>query len=196
LVVYGICLNDFLPSGKGEYVARGYEVPLPLRMKQAIKNRTLTARFLETSYDDLLTRLHVRHDFIDDVLKDFDNYQERFARDVRDFNSAATGAGLPPVVAMVVHQHPDRSGRAAEIAGIAERACAAAGMQVVPSNHYFASHAGRRMGVSPWEGHPNAEAHALFAATLGAALKQHPVVRGYAKVHADQSAARPPAETR
>jgi lysophospholipase L1-like esterase len=106
LVLYGVCLNDFLPSGVGQYESnRSYQVPLPY--KDHLINKTLTGKLLERQYDGLLMRLELRVDFITDILRDFDGYQTRFAKDVQAMNALARERGLPPVVAMVLDQYPN-----------------------------------------------------------------------------------------
>lgn len=85
LVFYGVTLNDFLPSGIGQYEKRGYEVSLPY--KEHFLQRTLTGKLLEKHYDALLMRWGLRVDFLTDIVRDFDGYQTRFARDVKAMNA-------------------------------------------------------------------------------------------------------------
>ena len=159
LVLYGVCLNDFLPAGRGQYAKnRAWRVDLPggLHLESGTRLGALVAQ----AYDKLLMRIGVRADFLTDILRDFENYQGRFARDVAAMNRFATTRGLPPVMALVLHQHPDRSGRESRIGRLAEGFLGAAGMTVVPSSHLQ----GRSgLQVSPWEGHPSAEAHRIYA---------------------------------
>lgn len=179
LVLYGVCLNDFLDSGEGEQNnrrRRGWEFPLPGWFKETMKTRTLLAGLVEERYDRLLMLLGLRMSFYDDVLKDFDGYQARFGRDVRALNDAVQAAGLPPVTAMVLHQFPGTEGPAAEIAAVAEQLMTGAELDVIPSRGYFEAHAGRELHVSPWEGHPGAEAHRIFAGEFFRHLDGHPAL--------------------
>jgi lysophospholipase L1-like esterase len=159
LVLYGVCLNDFLPAGRGQYAKnRAWRVDLPggLHLESGTRLGALVAQ----AYDKLLMRVGVRADFLTDILRDFENYQGRFARDVEAMNRLVTARGLPPVMALVLHQHPDIAGTEGRIGRLAEGFLSAAGITVVPSSHLQ----GRGgLQVSPWEGHPNAEAHRIYA---------------------------------
>jgi lysophospholipase L1-like esterase len=172
VVVYGVCLNDFLPSGVGQS-ARAYLFPLPESFKKRMTARTKTGPFLEKRYDDLLMSVGLRTNFIEDILSDFGAYQERFTRDVAAINELVTSAGLPPVVAMVLHQHPKLDSPGHEVARLAEQAFTAAGMHVVPTEDYFREHDGAKLRVSEWDGHPNEEAHRIFAAMLRPPILEH-----------------------
>lgn len=166
VVVYGICQNDFLPAGMGQYSRRdAYPFPLPSAVKKYFLARTKIAVWLDHAYGGALRSLHLRYDFHDDILADFGGNQQRFARDVAAMNQVVTGLGLPPVLAMVLDQFPDPVGRGRKIAEVAEALARKAGMIVVPTDAYYAAGHGK-MVVSPWEGHPNERAHALFAEML------------------------------
>jgi len=177
LVVYGMCLNDFLEASEGEETnrsRRAYPFPLPERFTWEMKSRTLLAEIIEERYDRLLMLLGLRLDFFDDILHGFAGYRNRFAADVARLNATSIGAGLPPVVALVVSQSAGK--RARQIAAIAERLMDGAGLDVVPSAGYLEAIGGRTLSVSAWEGHPNAEAHRLFAAALRRRLDGHPAL--------------------
>jgi lysophospholipase L1-like esterase len=179
LVVYGVCLNDFLDPLEGEASNRrrhDWPFPLPEKFKREMLARTATAELLERGYDSLLMKLGLRLDFFDDILKGFDGYQVRFGSDVSEMNSFARQMGLPPVVAMTLDQFPGTDSRGREISRIAEGLMRGAGMTVVPTEQFYEEHHGRRMIVSPWEGHPNAEAHRLFADNLLEHLDGHPAI--------------------
>jgi lysophospholipase L1-like esterase len=169
LVVYGVCLNDFLPSGVGQ-TPRGYYFPLPERFKQRMLRKTRAGGFLEQRYDKLLMSLGLRQNFIEDILQDFGAYQQRFAADVAEINRVVVQAGLPPVVAMVLHQAPKVDSRPHEVTRIAEEALTKAGMTVVPTAPYFLDRDGSSFRVSQWDGHPNEEGHRIFAEMLAPAI--------------------------
>jgi len=163
LVVYGACLNDFLPAGVGQYETRPFPFPLPHRLKKLLVRKTRVGKFFHDGYDHLLMTIGARPDFFDDILQDFDGYQTRFAADVRAMNDYVVSRGLPPIVAMVLHQYPEAGSRGNRVAFAAERYLVEAGMDVIGARDYFARYDGVLMHVSPWEGHPNEEAHRIYA---------------------------------
>jgi lysophospholipase L1-like esterase len=172
LVLYGVCLNDFLPSGHGQYRNnRAWAVHLPYgyHLEYGTRLGGLTA----AAYDRLLMRVGVRTDFATDILRDFRNYQRRFADDTAGLNRFVTASGLPPVTALVLNQAPRATGQARQIGLLAEQHLRAAGMTVVAAD-YLRVHSGRDFSVSRWEGHPNAEAHRIFAGEFLAAVRRDP----------------------
>lgn len=180
LILYGVCLNDFLNAGEvegtHEQMRRG-AVPLPAAWKAFLIEHTLSGAFLEQRYNELLMTLGIRADFFANILNNFQDYQQRFARDVAAMNRFVTERGLPPVVGMVLNQLPATSGRSYEITRIAEQAMTAAGMTVIPSATYYEANDGRVLTVSPWEGHPNEEANRIFAEAFLTELRQHPALQ-------------------
>jgi lysophospholipase L1-like esterase len=178
LVLYGVCLNDFLPSGVGQYERnRAYQVPLPYG--EQLARRTLAGGLLERQYDLLLMRLGLRVDFLTDILRDFQGYQTRFAKDVAAMNAVVRARGLPPVFAMVLEQYPDTRGKRYEVALAAERHLRAGGIRVIPSE-YIRRHDGRDdWYVSRWEGHPNEKANRVFGQEIAKALLDLPELRAY-----------------
>ena len=175
LVLYAVCINDFLPSGRGEYYyTTAYPFLLPDRMKDFLIRHTTTGAFLSEHYDGALRRLHLRADFFDDVLKDFDGYQGRFARDVAEINRTIVAAGLPPLVAIVVVQYPSYGGRSHQLAKIAEAALVQAGAVVIPTEDYFRRFHGKAMAISRWEGHPNEVANYIWARMMAKELRARP----------------------
>ncbi len=182
LVVYGICLNDFLPSGRLESWSRErWEFPLPERVRRFFLVRTLTGKFVERQYHNVLMSLGLRATFTTDVLKNHGLYQNRFAKDLATMNGDVTRRGLPPVVAMALHQSPREGSDLNRIASIVEKLALEAGMTVVPSASYFGVHDGKSLRVSPWEGHPSAECHRIFAENLLAGIEKLPVLETYGK---------------
>jgi len=172
LVIYGVCLNDFLPAEQGQYDYRdAYSFPIPEAWKKLAREQTRVAGIVETGYDRLLRRLGLRVDFYDDILRDFGDYQERFGRDVAAINALAVERGLPPVFAMVLDQAPRLEGRGHRVAHIAESLLAEAGMTVVPSDDFFRRYDGESFAISRWEGHPNEEGMAIFSAMLAETLE-------------------------
>jgi hypothetical protein len=171
LIIYGVCLNDFLPSGVGEYENdMAYKFPLPERMKTFLSERTSMGQLVSRAYNSLLMDIGLRNDFWTDILKDFKNYQTRFSEDVKNMNDLALSMGLPPIMAMVLNQYPDLNSKGYQIAMAAERHLTNAGMTVIPTEKFYRNYNKQRMMVSPWEGHPSAEAHKIFADFLVAHL--------------------------
>lgn len=178
-VIYGVCLNDFLPAGKGEYTGRGYAFPLPDSVQDFLTERTRVARFVSDLYDRSLRTAGLRVDFFEDILQDFDGYQQRFGRDVLAMNQFVTTNGLPPVLALVLDQYP-RYGRSGHrIARVAETLLTQAGIDVVKTENFYKRFDGVAMHVSPWEGHPNEMAHAIFASMILKKLHHHPSLNAF-----------------
>jgi lysophospholipase L1-like esterase len=164
LIIYGVCLNDFLPSGVGQYENNMiYRFPLPEAVKTFLSEKTHLGRLVSDAYNYVLLKLGLRNDFYTDILKDFKNYQTRFARDVRNMNMFVLNKGLPPIVAMVLNQFPDLNSNGYQIAMVAEEHLKNAGMAVISTKEYYQRYDKQKMVVSPWEGHPNAKANQIFA---------------------------------
>jgi lysophospholipase L1-like esterase len=184
VVVYGVCLNDFLPSGVGEYDSnRAYPVPLPF--KDHFIAKTLTGKLLERQYDALLMRWGLRADFITDILKDFDGYQTRFAGDVKAMNAFVRAHGLPSMLAMVLDQTPSTREKRYAIVQAAERHLRGAGIRVVPSDYIQRNDGRRDWFVSRWEGHPNEKANRAFAEEIAKVLVELPELQSYRRTAGD-----------
>ena len=89
LVIYGVCLNDFLPSGVGQYDAS-------IRLPQFIRSRTRIGPVAELLISSAAIQLGITRDFYDDILHGIPKYRERFARDARDLNSFVREHEIPP----------------------------------------------------------------------------------------------------
>lgn len=179
LVVYGMVHNDFLPSLVGQYTSRGYAFPIPAWLEKFLVERTGLARLTADAYDAALRSLHLRKDFFDDILQDFDGYQIRFGKDVAAMNGLVTESGLPPIVALVFDQYPQANGRGMKITRDAERHLRAAGMNVVSAETYYQRYDGYTFRVSLWEGHGDEEAHAIWASMLLPAIAAVPALQKY-----------------
>lgn len=182
VIVYGVCLNDFLDAGEEENARgarRGWKIPLPESAKQFLISQTLAGEFLNKAYDDLLMRVGLRADFISNILAGMYHYQLRFTRDVTAMNFAAVSQGFPPIVAMVLDAYPVYNGRNQQVARLAENILQLAQMDVISTEEYYKTYSGRRFAVSPWEGHPNEEAHRIFAEAFVRHLREHPALQPY-----------------
>jgi lysophospholipase L1-like esterase len=180
LIVYGVCLNDFLPSGVGQYQNNmAYKFPLPETMKTFLSEKTLIGHLVSGVYNSLLMNMGLRNDFYTDILKDFKNYQTRFAQDVKNMNEFFKERGLPPIIAMVLNQFPDLNSKGYQIAMAAEQHLKNAGMAVIPTQEFYKKYDKQQMVVSPWEGHPNVNAHKIFADFFLAHLLQRGELKKY-----------------
>jgi len=164
LIIYGVCLNDFLPSGVGQYQNNmAYGFPLPEAVKRFLSEKTYLGRLVSDAYNSILMKLGLRNDFFKDILKNFKNYQTRFAQDVKDMNAFVLNRGLPPIIGMVLNQVPELHSKGYQIAMAAEGHLANAGMTVILTDEFYRKYNKQLMMVSPWEGHPNVKAHKIFA---------------------------------
>ncbi len=170
LVVYGVCLNDFLEAGTEQ--PEHYLFPFPSKLEKKLRKRTRVARLVEERYDALLRMLGLRPDFYSELLANFDARRRRFGRDVAALNSFVTENGLPPVIAMVLDQSPRLDGPGRQLAIAAEEQLRAAGITTVDSEAFYRRFNGRNLRVSRWEGHPNEEADAIWASMLAQRIRQ------------------------
>jgi lysophospholipase L1-like esterase len=154
LVIYGICLNDFLASGHGQ--EEGINVPRRLQWSALA---ALTVRSLNQAG----MKLGIFRDFAGQIREDLPRLEPRFRNDLAAMNRLVTERGLPPVVTMVLDQYPSLNGPMHDLALVAERAAESADMDVIPTDEYYRKYDGRALNVSNWEGHPNVEAHGIFA---------------------------------
>ncbi len=192
LVVYGVCHNDFLPSGIGQY-RKAYPFPMPEAWKDFFLGRTRVANFVDGAYDVVTRALGLRADFFDDILRDFEGHQRRFARDVKAMNEVVRAQGLPPVVAMVFDQVPTVARTAYQVTQHAERLLEAAGMTVIETEDYYQRFEGRKFRVSQWEGHPDEEAHAIFAGMILEQIRSQVDLGPYRRTRPATGRAGPPA---
>lgn len=186
LVVYGVVLNDFLPSKKGQYTCRVVPFRALGKLEEFFSARSRLASLVRDRYEAALRMVGACADFFDDILNDFGRYQERFGRDVAEMNRVVTELGRPPIVAMVLDQFPEYGGRGHMIARAAEQHLRQAGIDVIEIEDYYRRLNGRKFPVSPWEGHPNEEGHAIFAALMLPRLESHPALAPYRRVSTPQ----------
>jgi hypothetical protein len=182
LIIYGVCHNDFLPSGVGLQTAEhAYAFPLRNSLKQALMKQSRVIKLTSDAYNNALLRLGLRADFYDQVLSNFKDYQGRFARDVKQMNDEVVGQGIPPIVTIVLDQFPSLGSRGQRITEVAERAMQSAGMHVIPTDKYYQHFAGANFSVSRWEGHPNEIANAIWAAMIANDLEGRPELARFRK---------------
>lgn len=178
LVVYGVCLNDFLDQGSRQPAGPAL---LPEKLSKVLTRRTRVGRLLDERTDALKRTLGLQPDFYADLLDDFDARYRRFGRDVAAMNALVTESGLPPMVAVVLDQYPRLDGSGRQLALAAERQLRAAGIDLVESEEFYRRYDGQAFRVSRWEGHPNEEAHAVWASDLAQRLRQHPDLQRFAR---------------
>jgi len=182
LVIYGVCHNDFLPSGVGgDSLNNAYAFPLSKSIKKALMKRSRFASLTSDAYNKALLRLGLRTDFYDQILKDFQGEQARFGRDVKEMNAFVTGQGLPPIVTIVFDRFPAHGSKGDQLTQVAERYLKAAGMDVIETTDYYDRFAGQNFSVSPWEAHPNEIANAIWSAMIAAYLKDHVRMEAFKK---------------
>ena len=157
-LVLGVCLNDF-ERGDGS----GSACLCP-----------------EADEDPHQANPGLEPDFYADLLADFEARYRRFGEDVAAMNALVTGSGLPPMVAMVLDQGPRLDGPGRQLALAAERQLRAAGIETVDSEDFYRRYDGTNLAVSRWEGHPNEEAHAIWASELADRIRQHPDLERFA----------------
>jgi hypothetical protein len=144
---------------------------LPEKLMRVLAKRTRVGQLLDERSAALVRMLGLKPDFYADLLVDFDARYERFGDDVAAMNEFVTGSGLPPMVAMVLDQYPRLNGPGRQLAIAAERQLRAAGIETVSSEDIYRRYDGRSFRVSRWEGHPNEEAHAIWASELAATIR-------------------------
>jgi len=180
LVIYGVCLNDFLSSTERQEVFdTAYALPLPRDVSDLFTQKTLLGEFLSDRYDALLRKWDLRKDFYDGILADMENHQARFTNDVAAMNAFVISRGLPSIIGMVLHQQPQYEGRDYRLTRIAEEAMLRAGFAVVPTEDFFRRYNNRNLAISQWEGHPNEEANQIFSTMLETRLRQLPELESY-----------------
>jgi GDSL-like Lipase/Acylhydrolase family len=171
LVVYGVCLNDFLERGGTQ---QDPPTLLPRKLIKILTKRTRVGLLFDERSAALLRMLGFTPDFYGDLLANFSARYRRFGSDVAAMNDLVMGSGLPPMIAMVLDQGPRLGGRGQQLALAAERQLRAAGIETVPSEDFYRRYDGRSFRVSRWEGHPNEEAHAIWASELAATIRRRP----------------------
>jgi GDSL-like Lipase/Acylhydrolase family len=177
LVVYAVCLNDFLPSGERIYDA--YPFPFPETWKEYLWQRTRLGRLFDDAWRSLLLALDLRHDFFEDILTGGKEYPARFARDVAAMNRLVQEEGLPPIIGIVFEQSPGGDQGAWKLIEIAERAMADAGFDVISVMPWRGRLGDRLFRVSRWESHPNELAHSLIAERLDERLRRYGTLEEY-----------------
>jgi len=178
LVVYGVCLNDFLERGGRQRAAPAL---LPEKLTKILTRRTRLGPLVDERSDAAKRALGLQPDFYSDLLADFDARYRRFGADVAAMNALVTGSGLPPMIAMVLDQGPRLDGPGQKLALAAERQLRAAGIETVDSEGFYRRYDGTSFGVSRWESHPNEKAHAIWANDLADRIRQRTDLARFAR---------------
>lgn len=183
LVIYGVCLNDYLRS-KILYYDNNYAFKIPIQEKWKIRitQHSLLGSLLQKKYNDVLMKYGLRNDYYADVLKNFNAYQNKFRDDVIAMNSLVVKRGLPPIMTMIINEYPMIEGSAADVSIITEQFLREAGMTVIPIWSYYIKHDHERLEVNQWESHPNEQAHAIFAEYFLRYLEIMPQLSNYKKI--------------
>ena len=174
LVIHGVCLNDFLPSGVEQYDG-SFHLP------EFIRARTRIGPVAELLISNAAVRLGTNKDFYDDILHGIPECRERLARDVAHLNSFMRAHEIPSIIALVLDQFPKIGVRGQHIAWLAEQALAAAGVTVLNTDGFYQRFSEMSpVRVSRWEGHPNEETSAVWALMLEQAVEQDTRLAKYA----------------
>jgi len=166
VVIYGVSHNDLLPSGLNQRPDDSYAMPLPPAIERFFSERSRVVRVVETAYDKTLLALGLRTGFYDQILDNSHAYQARFAADVKAMNEFVVNSGLPPVIVLVLDQHPQSDSKGHQLTRVLELRLREAGMDVISTEQYYAVFDGERFRVSKWEGHPNEVANIIWATML------------------------------
>lgn len=178
LVVYGVCYNDFMLSGRETYTSdNAYLLPFPEGGKIFLRERVYLSYFFSVKYNTLLFRLGLRHDFMGDIARGL--YQADYAKAVKEINDYALSQGLPPIIVFVTDQAPDLKGVNWKVTQITERILLEAGFNVMPMEDYYQKYNRQTFFVSKWEKHPSVQAHQIFAELLTNYLKKLPQLQPF-----------------
>lgn len=178
LVVYGVCLNDFLESGSRQPDRFSL---LPEKISKILTRRTRIGRLVDERFGALARALGLEPNFYAELLTDFEQRYRRFGDDVAAMNAFVTARGLPPMIAMVLDQAPRLDGPGRQLAIAAEQQLRQAGIQVVDSGDFYRRYDGQNFRVSRWEGHPNEAANAIWASELADVIRQQPDLARFRK---------------
>ena len=148
-------------------------------MKTTLKERTRIGKFVSDNYTKVLVELGVSMDFVDDILKDFGNYQTRFGRDLVEMQAVMRENGLPPIVGMVLNAFPSTNDRNAQLAAAAELWMNRAKFDVISTVDYQRAYDGQAFIVSRWDGHPNEQGNAHFATMIADHLMERADLQAY-----------------
>jgi lysophospholipase L1-like esterase len=173
-IIYGVCLNDFLPAGVVQ------KAPSLIPRNQFLFAHTSLYPMLDLGLINSAIFFGFRPDFYGQVAEKIDEYSGRFAEDVKRISKLAADAGLPPVIGMVLDQQPSRKA-GYHLMKIAEQAMHDAGFEVVDAEPYYATYADKNLNVSRWEGHPNEAANSIFAAMIEPAVRKDPRLGQFVK---------------
>ena len=182
LVVYGICLNDFLPSGVGgSQLEHAYSLPLPEGIKEFLVKNIYSLSFFSEKYDSLLRRFHLRKSFEAEIAENFPKHRVRFGADLKAMQAFATAQKFGPIVAITLDNWPRPQAESYRMFRVAQELAAQAGMRVVEVEQFYRDYDQQAFVVSRWEGHPNEKAHRIYAGFLAAEIKKTPALEHYRK---------------
>lgn len=173
LVLYGVCLNDYLDSMVNE---SRIEPQVVRDVRQFFIRGSRVGQLVAERMAALFQRMGLRPSFASQITSDLDRFRPRFKRDAREMNAIVLAAGLPPIVAMVLEPRPSLGSPEHELTLAAQQDLEGAGLRVVDVEPYFHQFDGRYLGVSRWEPHPNEEAHAIFAGMFLRAILSDPEI--------------------
>ena len=160
LVIYGVCLNDFLPDLKWRPKALEWAFPLPEAVKHFFISRTLTGKFFDQIYNRILLGTGLRLDYAKQLRQSSELYKDRFVKDLKNIITINAQFIPRPPIAMVLNQWPVQDD---PLSLYTQVLLSTAGFNTVPCEPYLKEYSRVKMNVGPWEMHPNRQAHEVFA---------------------------------
>ncbi len=176
LILIGFVGNDVVQA----YAPRGWQIPLPDRLKFYAESRSSLCAFLTDRYDRLLMVLGLRQDDLAASTPSYDPHSQ----DWRDFLSAYGGMLdwtrtrqiPPPIVGLFFSGSVRPNDRGYDynkpgknlqtfIANMhqVQQALDRMGIPAIDYLRSFQQHGHEVLGVSQWESHPNARANRMYA---------------------------------
>ncbi len=168
-VIYGVCMNDILPDDYWNIhpYDQAFAFPLPDALKVYLFKRTLSGKFLDRMYDQLLLKSGLRLDYRGNLNKNAAKYSARFLKDINEMAAFVSDRGGKPILGMVLNQYPMESDPLTERV---EALIEASNIQLIPSDAYMKKHDGEDWTVHIAERHPNSRAHRVYAEMFLGAL--------------------------
>ena len=171
-VLYGVYLNDFLPSRREEEAVAARDPRAPPGYFEVLRWRSRLIQITAVAWQKHRIRTGRENDALRNIQVDFEARQRRFLGDVRDMNTALAEHGLPPLLAYVMNHRPQKGSESNRLTLLAEELLKEAGAEVIPATPFLQRHDGQDLIVSRWETHPNAECHRAFAMEILPALRE------------------------
>jgi lysophospholipase L1-like esterase len=165
-VMYGVCLNDITEWYRELSTELAWSIP-PI-IGAPFSEKTKVGQLISVGYNQLLMQIGARRDFYRDILKRFDPTDDKFFRDVKAINQLSLQYSGNPVLVLVLNHavgtnKPEHLSR--KLSEIIEKQALSAGADVIPAKTFYDEYGDGHipLRVSRWEGHPNENAHGIWA---------------------------------